>query len=248
MNQLTKMGLTLLTVAALCGAGCKKKPSNITPLPGSGQSAAPTTSFTSSDPIRPVRPSNPVSSGNVGNTLPPGNPFPNGSDTGSRAVPFDPNANPNGNKVITDNPPTFKPLNGEDANPGPRPGADKGEDPETLRGDTVYFEYDKSAIKSSEYAKVAAVAEYLKSNPNDDLVVQGHCDERGTEEYNRALGERRALAIRERLVNLGVPATRVTTISYGKDRPVDVAHSEDAYSKNRRGEFVLLKGSGTAVK
>ena len=247
MNQLTKMGLTLLTVAALCAAGCKKKPSNITPLPGSGQSSAPTTSFTSSDPIRPVRP------GNVGNTLPPGNPFPTGTDTGSRQLPFDPNANPNanpnGNKAVTDNSTTFKPLSGDDANPGPRPGADKSEDRKTLEGDTVYFEYDKSAIKSSEYAKVAAVGEYLKSNPNDDLVVEGHCDERGTEEYNRALGERRALAIRERLVNLGVPASRVTTISYGKDRPVDVAHSEDAYSKNRRGEFVLLKGgSGSAVK
>ena len=231
MNQLTKIGLTLLTAAALCSVGCKKKPSNITPLPGAGQSSAPTTSF-ANDPLRTTRP------GNTG--LPPGNAFPSGTDTGSRAVPFDPNA---GSRNLDPS----RPLSESDAIPGPRPGEGKTEDRETLKGDTVYFEYDKSAIKSSEYAKIAAVAEYLKSNPGDDLAVEGHCDERGTEEYNRALGERRALAIRERLVILGVPATRVTTISYGKDRPVDVAHTEDAFSKNRRGEFVLLKG-GTAIK
>jgi peptidoglycan-associated lipoprotein len=231
MNQLTKIGLTLLTAVALCSVGCKKKPSNITPLPGAGQSSAPTTSF-ASDPIRTTRPSN--------TGLPPGNAFQPGNDSGSRAVPFDPNAGTQKSDLSA-------PLGGTDANPGPRPSGDKPEDRETLKGDTVYFEYDKSAIKSSEYAKIAAVAEYLKSNSGDDLVVEGHCDERGTEEYNRALGERRALAVRERLVNLGVPASRVTTISYGKDRPVDVAHSEDAYSKNRRGEFVLLKG-GAAVK
>lgn len=247
MNQLTKIGLTLLTAAALCGVGCKKKPSNITPLPGSGQSSAPTTSFNSSDPIRPVRPAN---NGSGGNQLTPGNPFQNPGDTGSRTIPFD--AGKGGgdtSKPIVDSTRTdFPPLKPEDASPGDRSKGDKTEDRETLKGDTVYFEYDKSAIKSSEYAKVAAVGEYLKSNPNEDLVVEGHCDERGTEEYNRALGERRALAIRERLVNLGVPASRVTTISYGKDRPVDVAHSEDAYSKNRRGEFVLLKPNGSAIK
>lgn len=233
MNQLTRLGLALLTVAVVCGTGCKKKPANITPLTGGGQPAAPNGFVPSSDPIR--------NSAVPRNTaVPPGNAFNPQDTTGSRGVPFnDPNAqNPN-TKAIDGG---FK----TDSNDlGPRSPVDaNGGDRDTLKGDTVYFEYDKSAIKSSEYAKVGAVAEYLKSNTQDDLLVEGHCDERGTEEYNRALGER-ALAIRERLVNLGVPATRVTTISFGKDRPVDTGHTEDAFSKNRRGEFVLLK-SGSA--
>lgn len=242
MNQLTKLGLTLLAVAALCVTGCKKKPVNITPLGGAGQ-PAPTTGTFSGDPIRSTRP--PSNPGTV--PLSNGSPF-NGSDgTGSKAVPFNTGGNNGGNPVgsPTGSDTTIKPLGDADAAPGPR--GTGAEDRETLKGDTVYFDYDKSAIKSAEYAKVGAVAEYLKSNSTEDLVVEGHCDERGTEEYNRALGERRALAIRERLVNLGVPANRITTISYGKDRPVDVAHTEDAYAKNRRGEFVLLKG-GSATK
>ena len=91
----------------------------------------------------------------------------------------------------------------------------KIEDRETFKGNTVYFEYDKSAIKSSELAKIAAVAEHLKSHADASLAVEGHCDERGTEEYNRSLSERRALSIRESLVNLGVAADRVTTEAFG---------------------------------
>ena len=116
----------------------------------------------------------------------------------------------------------------------------KIEDRETFKGNTVYFEYDKSAIKSSELAKIAAVAEHLKSHADASLAVEGHCDERGTEEYNRSLSERRALSIRERLVNLGVSADRVTTEAFGEDKPADLGHDDSAWSKNRRGEFILL--------
>ena len=70
--------------------------------------------------------------------------------------------------------------------------------------------------------------------------VEGHCDERGTEEYNRSLGERRALALRELLVAAGVSADRVHTLSFGKDKPVETGHNEAAWSKNRRGEFILV--------
>ena len=73
------------------------------------------------------------------------------------------------------------------------------------------------------------------------ILVEGHCDERGTEEYNRALGERRALSVRDRLVELGVGADRIRTMSLGEDRPADPGFSGDAYQANRRGEFVLLK-------
>jgi peptidoglycan-associated lipoprotein len=96
-------------------------------------------------------------------------------------------------------------------------------------------------IRSEEKPKLAAVAEYIKAHGSDALEIDGHCDQRGTEEYNRSLGERRALALREELVRLGVEASRVDTVSFGEDRPVDPAHNDAAYAKNRRGEFVLEK-------
>jgi len=111
---------------------------------------------------------------------------------------------------------------------------------EIFKMDTAYFDFDSSVVKSSEKSKVAAVADYLKAHPADGLSVEGHCDERGTEEYNRSLGERRALALREELVGAGVSASHVLTESFGKDRPADPGHDESAWSKNRRGEFILL--------
>jgi peptidoglycan-associated lipoprotein len=105
---------------------------------------------------------------------------------------------------------------------------------------TVYFDFDSSTVKSSEMDKVSSVAGQLSSRSGTKLLIEGHCDERGTEEYNRALGERRALALREALVRQGVSGDRVRTISYGEDRPVDTALTEAAFALNRRGEFVLL--------
>ena len=106
---------------------------------------------------------------------------------------------------------------------------------------TVHFDYDRSAVKSSETSKVEAVASYLKSTPGVGVLVEGHCDQRGTEQYNLSLGDRRALALREYLANLGIEGDRVVTISYGEDRPADPGDGEAAYSKNRRGEFVVLR-------
>ncbi|MEY2429954.1 MAG: peptidoglycan-associated lipoprotein [Verrucomicrobiota bacterium] len=112
-------------------------------------------------------------------------------------------------------------------------------DKEIFKADTVHFDYDSSVVKPSDKSKVAAVADYLKANTLDGLEIDGHADERGTEEYNRALGERRALALREELGRMGVDLSRIDTTSFGKDRPVDPGHSEAAHKKNRRGEFVL---------
>ena len=92
---------------------------------------------------------------------------------------------------------------------------------------------------------MAAVADYLKANSAKAVRVEGNCDERGTEEYNRSLGERRALAVREELIRLGIDPTRVDTISYGKDRPADPGHDEAAWSKNRRDDFIVLTKPGT---
>ena len=89
-------------------------------------------------------------------------------------------------------------------------------------------------------ASLEAVAAALKSDSSAKLLIEGGCDERGTEEYNRSLGERRALAAREALANDGVDPSRIRTISYGKDKPADPGHDEAAWAKNRRAEFVLL--------
>jgi peptidoglycan-associated lipoprotein len=113
------------------------------------------------------------------------------------------------------------------------------QDRATFASDTVHFAFDSSAIISKEASKVIIVSEGLKADMNAKLLIEGHCDERGTEEYNRALGERRALALREELVKDGVSPDRIRTISYGKDKPIDDAHDEAAWSKNRRGEFIL---------
>jgi len=106
--------------------------------------------------------------------------------------------------------------------------------------DTVYFEFDKATIKSSETHKLDSVASRMRQYRGKALRVEGHCDERGTEEYNRSLGDRRALAIREYLARAGMDSQMVDTVSYGEDRPKVQGHNEAAWSKNRRGEFVLL--------
>jgi len=105
---------------------------------------------------------------------------------------------------------------------------------------TIHFAYDSSVIRSSEKANLASVAQQLSGDASTKLLIEGNCDERGTEEYNRSLGERRALAAREALAKLGVDPMRIETRSFGKDKPVDPGHDESAWSKNRRDDFVLL--------
>ena len=110
-------------------------------------------------------------------------------------------------------------------------------DREKLAAYTVHFNFDSAVVLDREQANVASVAGALKTDANAELLIEGHCDERGTGEYNRSLGERRALALREALARLGVDAGRIRTISYGKDQPVDPGHNEAAWAKNRRGQF-----------
>jgi peptidoglycan-associated lipoprotein len=114
------------------------------------------------------------------------------------------------------------------------------EDAQALKSDNVFFDFDSSVVKASEKPKVSSVADYLKANSAAAVRVEGNCDERGTEEYNRSLGERRALAVREELIRLGIDMTRVDTISYGKDRPADPGHDELAWKQNRRDDFIVL--------
>jgi peptidoglycan-associated lipoprotein len=135
--------------------------------------------------------------------------------------------------------------------PGPGPGGsselpdpmtDGRRDTAALASYTIYFEYDRSAIKPSEQGKLDSVATFLKSTPGVQLLIEGHCDERGTEEYNRALGERRAIAAREYLLQRhGISSERVTTASFGEDKPSSLEKTEEAYAKNRRDEFIILR-------
>ena len=106
--------------------------------------------------------------------------------------------------------------------------------------DTIYFDTDKYDIDAEDQQALRQQAQYLQQYPNVRATVEGHADERGTREYNLALGERRANAAKNYLVSLGVPANRVTTVSYGKERPVALGSNEQAWARNRRAVTIVL--------
>ena len=195
LNKFTNL-LAIGLVLCVAATGCKKKPVDVTTLPGQR-------------------------SGPVGG---PGTGAPLGNQQPVTSTPTTPSADTTGG--TTSNPAELH--------------AGWIKDAEALRAQTVYFDFDSSVIKASEKSKVAAVADYLKANKGKAVRVEGNCDERGTEEYNRALGERRALAVREELIRLGIGPTEVDTISYGKDKAVAQGHDESAWKQNRRDEFVVL--------
>lgn len=103
--------------------------------------------------------------------------------------------------------------------------------------ETVYFDYNAFTLSAEARQAIARNATRLKANPTVKITVEGHCDERGSDEYNLALGERRALAVKGYLVALGVSENHVTTVSYGEERPAVAGHDESAWAKNRRSEF-----------
>jgi len=103
----------------------------------------------------------------------------------------------------------------------------------------IYFDFDKSNLLLLAQDVLRRKAEWLWSNPEISVIIEGHCDERGTNEYNLALGDRRAESARSFLVDLGIASSRLTTISYGEERPVDSGHNEEAWAKNRRAHFTI---------
>lgn len=106
----------------------------------------------------------------------------------------------------------------------------------------IHFDYDKYEIREDARITLRSVADYLIKNPSNRMLVEGHCDDRGTSEYNLGLGDKRAKAAKDYLLSLGVPSSRVDTISYGKEKPVCLDQTEECWAKNRRGHFVILKG------
>jgi peptidoglycan-associated lipoprotein len=144
---------------------------------------------------------------------------------------------PNGNQPIGVTEPT--PV--DYAKYGPLFDGPHNEDRDKFKADTVYFDFDSSTVKPSEETKLSEVANYFKNNDKfEGLIIEGNCDERGTEKYNLSLGERRALAVREYLHNLGVDDHRLKTVTYGASRAADPGHGESAWKQNRRDEFVLV--------
>ena len=113
------------------------------------------------------------------------------------------------------------------------------QDLEASAGDRVFFAFDRSDITTESQQILARQADWLRRYPNVTVTIEGHCDERGTREYNLALGERRATAVKKMLAALGVAANRVSTISYGKERPAVVGSNEAAWAQNRRGVTVI---------
>ncbi len=105
----------------------------------------------------------------------------------------------------------------------------------------INFDFDKYNVRTDAVPALKENAGWLKENANVKIIVEGHCDERGTNEYNMALGERRANSAKNYLVNLGVGADRVSTVSFGEERPLDSGHDEGAWAQNRRAEFVGRK-------
>lgn len=104
---------------------------------------------------------------------------------------------------------------------------------------TVNFAYDSFEIPASEMSAIQNNYEILKNNENLQVQIEGHCDERGGIQYNLALGEKRASTLRRKLISMGISGSRIETISYGKERPIAIGHSESAWSQNRRGNFVI---------
>jgi peptidoglycan-associated lipoprotein len=160
----------------------------------------------------------------------PANPFERGTPiqpdlgaTTSNEIPGDPNGGENtqsGNRDIN------------------APGRTRNTD--QFASETIYFDLDKAIVKQQDMGKIATVADFISKNPSHDILVEGHCDERGTEGYNLALGDRRALAIRDALISAGAPADNIHTVSFGESRPADPGHTQSAWAKNRRGVFVLV--------
>jgi len=112
-------------------------------------------------------------------------------------------------------------------------------------GDTVHFDNNKYTILDQNKATLQRQADWLQKYPAVQVLIQGNCDERGTEEYNLALGARRANAVKEYLVSLGVSASRISTISYGKDRPICTESTESCWAQNRRSVTVVASGASS---
>jgi peptidoglycan-associated lipoprotein len=142
--------------------------------------------------------------------------------------------------------PTVEPLDAGSATSGASFAGDQNSDDyKRLHGRSspqmqpIYFDFDQSNIRDDQIPRIEQNAQYLKDNPSSNVVIEGNCDEQGTNEYNLALGERRAMNAKRYMVELGVDEFRIRTVSYGEERPLFTGYDEADYSMNRRDDFVL---------
>ena len=149
--------------------------------------------------------------------------------------------------VATAPPPVAAPPAPTPTPPPPRPGIVAGseQDFKVNVGDTVHFGYNEYSIQDADKSTLSKQAAWLGRYPAVKLTIEGHCDERGTREYNLALGARRANAVKEFLVANGVAAARLETVSYGKERPICTASNDDCWAQNRRGVSVISGGANS---
>jgi len=136
--------------------------------------------------------------------------------------------------VTRPSPPAEAPVQLAPAAPAPAPAA-----PAAAPLKDVFFDFDKFQIRDDQKAALDTNVAWLKANPRAKLAIEGHCDERGTPEYNLGLGERRAKVVKEYLVTAGIAADRIVTVSYGEERPFVLGHDEAAWKWNRRGHLVV---------
>jgi peptidoglycan-associated lipoprotein len=123
-----------------------------------------------------------------------------------------------------------------------------GEEVRAMLATMVHFDYDRAEIRPDDAASLDAKVSILQANPNLRIRIHGHCDERGSDEYNLALGNRRAAAVKAYLVNRGIDGSRIETQSWGEERPVAQGMSEDAWSQNRRAEFEITAGGDNLMR
>ena len=229
--------LVLALAVTVAASACKKTPVKVTEIPGGGihggaKVKGPDNTIGEVPPASIARDNeSPIRNPNgdrVGNT-------PDRTSDGTHLAGSPPNFPVTTSPTNTDTDLSKIPL----ANPR---GTEGWTDAPDILGDkdAVYFDFDSSAVKASEKHKAEPVAEHLKANPNHKIRIYGNCDERGTEEYNRSLGERRALALRTELLGLGVDPERIDTVTNGKDKPKALGHDEASWRINRRGDFVVL--------
>jgi peptidoglycan-associated lipoprotein len=143
-------------------------------------------------------------------------------------------------KVATPPPPAPAPPEETTAPPPPPPPppAEKPAPPPQVTLEDAFFDFDEASLRADAKAALEDDAKYMEQNSGSNVIIEGHCDERGSVEYNLALGERRAKAAMDYLTSYGITAGRITTISYGKERPFATGHDEAAWSQNRRAHFV----------
>jgi peptidoglycan-associated lipoprotein len=135
-------------------------------------------------------------------------------------------------------PPATTPAPQETPPPPPPPAPKDDESASKAALADAFFDFDEASLRADAKTALEGNAKWMEKNSGANVVVEGHCDERGSVEYNLALGERRAKAAKEYLVSYGIAANRLTTISYGKERPFDPGHDENAWAQNRRAHFV----------